>query len=403
MRWRENGAVVPFPGKSESTLDVEAAAEINGTAMSATLESAEWLDLPGDAPDGYRRYRDDAMKIGFILPRDEHNQGLIGETATATLALRTTDMTALNIDANPATVTDWENGAWSRYEDSSGAEGDSGGTDRTLTVEVTPETLPPPFLLEPGITSSWYDSEHDGEGFQIGMLEGNRAALYWYTYDSEGGQDWFVAAGEVRGNRIVFPALKRVSGGVFGPGFDPEAITRETVGSASFTWSGCDQGDMSYQIGPQKGRMQLTRITRLMGIDCGQPVMAPDREEGRLSGSWYDPTHDGEGYNLEVLLDGNVVVYWYSYGPDGHRRWFFDVGSIENGRLVFNNLRSTRGGVFGPDFDPDAVQRLPWGTLELDIDCDGGTATYDSSEEGFGSGTLNLVRLTSIDGLTCPD
>ena len=42
------------------------------------------------------------------------------------------------------------------------------------------------------------------------------------------------------------------------------------------------------------------------------------------------------------------------------------------------------------------------GELELDLDCNTGTATYSSTEEGFGDGVLNLVRLTSIDQLACP-
>ncbi len=47
------------------------------------------------------------------------------------------------------------------------------------------------------------------------------------------------------------------------------------------------------------------------------------------------------------------------------------------------------------------VEYTPWGTLELDLDCEGGTATYNSTEAGFGSGTLNVVRLTNIDQLGC--
>ena len=154
------------------------------------------------------------------------------------------------------------------------------------------------------------------------MLADDEAVLYWFTYNDIGEQDWYVAVGEVRANRIVFPELLRVSGGEFGPGFDPEKVTEEVVGSASFTWSDCDHGDMSYQIGAQQGRMQLTRLARLMGIDCGQPIMAPVSEEALLSGSWYDPTHNGEGYNVEVLIDSQVVVYWFSYDPEGKRRWF---------------------------------------------------------------------------------
>ena len=76
-------------------------------------------------------------------------------------------------------------------------------------------------------------------------------------------------------------------------------------------------------------------------------------------------------------------------------------GAIEQGQLVFDDLLSTRGGVFGAAFDPAAVEVYSWGTLNLDIRCNGGTASYASSEQGFGSGELSLRRLTSLDGLSC--
>lgn len=402
MRWREDGQVVPFPGQPESGLDVEADVSVDNLDLNVFVEAAEWLNQPGDAPDGYLHYQDDAFRISFNLPLDTHNGNLVNGEVEATLSLRASDMTGMFTDANPATVADWANGAWQRYENDFGNESATGGHDTTITFPVTNQALPPPFTLEPGTTAAWYDPEHDGEGFLLEMLADDAAVMYWFTYDTEGAQDWYIANGEVRGNRIVFPALYRVSGGEFGPGFDPQMISEEDVGSASFIWTDCDQGDMSYQIGTRKGRMQLSRITNLMGIDCGLPMMPPVREEALLSGSWYDPTHNGEGYNVEVLVDGQVVVYWFSYDPDGNRRWFFGKGEILDGKLVFDDMQTTSGGIFGPDFDPTTVDFKPWGTLELDLNCNNGTATYNSTEEGFGSGTLNVVRLTHIDQLGCP-
>lgn len=159
---------------------------------------------------------------------------------------------------------------------------------------------------------------------------------------------------------------------------------------------------MSYQIGTQHGRMQIVRLTRLMGLECGTPPLRPVREEALLSGTWFDPTHAGEGYKLEILEDSRVAVYWFSYDPEGNRRWFFGVGEIRDGKLVFDNLLTSSGGIFGPDFDPQTVELKSWGTLEMDLTCESGTATYNSSEEGFGSGTLNVTRLTVIDQLPCP-
>jgi len=403
MRWRQDGQVVPFPGQPDSTLDLETAVRTNGNPMTASIESADWLDQAGGAPDGYMRYRDDAVKVTFTFPADENNLALVTGQQDAVLALNTTGMTGRHTDANPATIPDWENGFWVRYENTLGTESDLGGTDQTISFQVTNQPVPPPFVLEAGITSAWYDPSHSGEGFLLEILADQRAAMYWFTYDAEGAQDWYVAVGEVHGNRIEFPSLLRVSGGEFGPGFDPTKITEDPIGSASFIWSGCDSGDMSYRIGTQHGRMQLFRLTRLMGVDCGTPLLPPVRVEGLLSGSWYDPTHSGEGYNVEVLFDSRAVAYWFSYDPEGKRRWFFGLGEIRDGKLVFDDMQTSSGGIFGPEFDKDLVEYKPWGTLELDLDCHGGTATYTSTEAGFGSGTLNLVRLTNIDQLDCPE
>ena len=402
MRWREAGEVVPFPGQAASTLNLEADILVGASSLNTTLESADWLNQAGGSPNGYMNYSDDALKLTFSFTDDMQNLDLVQGLTEATLALETSDMTGMLTDANPATVADWENGMWSKYEDDDGAETDSGGSDTTISFQVTDQPLPPPFVLEAGMTSAWYDPTHSGEGFLLEMLTNNLALLYWFTYDSIGEQDWYIAVGEVRGNRIVFPSLLRASGGEFGPGFDPSKVTEEVVGSASFIWSGCNQGNMSYQIGPQHGRMQLSRLTSLMGIECGNPQQAALPPEALLSGSWYDKTHSGEGYNVEVLIDGRVVVYWFSYDPEGKRRWFFGVGEIRDGKLVFDDIQTTSGGIFGPAFDPQSVVFKPWGSLELDLSCKEGTATYSSTEEGFGSGTLNVVRLTVIDELDCP-
>jgi len=402
MRWREDGVVVPFPGQADSGLNVEASILVGDSELTTTIGDGTWLKQPGNAPDGYMNYQDDALKIAFSFPDDTQNLGLITGEVEAMLKLRTSDMTGMRTDTNPATIADWTNGAWSKYENDNGIETDTGGFDTTISFQVTSEEVPPPFLLEAGITSSWFDRTHDGEGFVLQMLANNVAVMYWFTFDAEGAQDWYVAAGQIHANRIVFPKLYRVSGGEFGPDFDPEKITREVVGSASFIWSDCDQGDMSYKIGTQHGRMQLSRITRLMGIDCGNTQLPPEREEARLSGSWFDPSHDGEGYIVEVLVDSRVVTFWFSFDPEGNRRWFLGVGEIRDGKLVFDNMNTTSGGIFGPDFDPDTVELTPWGTLELDLNCNNGTANYSSTEEGFGSGTLNVKRLTSIDRLECP-
>ncbi len=402
MRWREGGAIVPFPGQLESSLFVSTGLRVGDNNLTVETSDPEWRDRAGPAPGGYLRYRDDAVVIGFTLPRDEVNSGQVVGSTEAQWAHLTADMVRMLLDGNPATAAYWRAGAWSGYENSAGEEGDTGDVDRTLSVQLTDQDLLPPFLAEPGLASAWADPSRDGEGFIIEMLADQRAVLYWFTYDDAGSQDWYIATGQVTGNRILFPELLRLNGGVFGPAFDPGKVTREVVGSASFTWSGCDEGKLVWRVGQRLGRQSVLRLTRLAGLGCGSEQAVPPAENpAHFSGAWFDPSHDGEGYTLEMLSNGTAVVYWFSYDPAGNRRWFFGVGEVQGSTLVFNELSTTRGARFGAAFDPNDVAVTPWGTLQLELDCASGTATYASDEAGFGSGQLSLVRLTAMAGLEC--
>jgi hypothetical protein len=150
--------------------------------------------------------------------------------------------------------------------------------------------------------------------------------------------------------------------------------------------------------------MNLQRLSSVMGLSCGiRTPLPPERPEGQLSGSWYDPSHSGEGYVLEVLADQRVLVYWFSYDSQGNRRWFFGTGDIQQGKLVFDEMFTTRGGIFGADFDPETVELESWGSLELELQCESGVASFTPSEAGFPAGVLNLTRLTFLEGLSCED
>lgn len=407
MRWRSGGEIDVLPGQPPTTLDLDADLKVGHTVLTVVPGEGGWLDQPGDSPNGYLRYRDDALSINFSMPADPNNLGVTNGTVLATLSSTTTSMTNTRIDADPATVARWENGGWSGYEDNNGNDlTDDGGTDETISFEVTSDDLGDPFVIEPGISAAWYDPARDGEGFMIEILPDNQALMYWFTYTDDGAQDWYIAQGEVRGNRLLFPELLRVAGGKFGPDFDPDNVTRTIVGSASFIWSDCGNGTMDYLIdqdgnGRRQGRIDLKRLTDVMGLDCGLPQRPPEIPEGQLSGSWYDPTHSGEGYVLEILIDRRALVFWFSYDQEGNRRWFYGTGEIQGGKIIFEEMYTSNGGIFGDDFDAEKVEIIPWGSLELELECSSGVARFTSTEDGFPAGSLNLDRLTTLDGLSC--
>lgn len=407
MRWRVAGQPGNLPGSPAGNDTATIQLQINGTTLSMNQSNQRWLDEPRDSPDGYNRYVYDALAVEFRLPADAANQATVGGNVNATVLINAYDMTGQRVDADPATAARWENGAWSGYEDSNGQDlSDTGGNDQTLQVVLSSTAASEPFVVEAGTSSIWIDPERHGEGFMLEILADNRALLYWFTYDQEGKQDWYYAVGVIRGNRILFNELLQVENGHFGPGFDPAAIENIVVGSASFSWSSCDSGNMDWRLDQQAeyraGRMNLLRLTNIMGLDCGQPQQGSPSTEGLLSGTWADPSRAAEGYSLEVLSDGRVLVYWFSYGPNSERRWFYNLGEIQGNKLVFDSLLTTSGPVFGEKNPLSTLQQTPWGELELKLGCLSGTASYSSTEPGFPAGTKQLQRVTLLDSLVCP-
>ena len=277
-----------------------------------------------------------------------------------------------------------------------------------------------------GVSGAWFDITHTGEGYQIEILSDTRALVYWFTYDIFGNQRWFVGVGVIVGNRIIIDELLVTEGGLFGPGFDPDLVALTVAGEISFSFLSCELGFADYTLIPplvadkgdsydpdddlpsieppqevEAGTFDLERLTVLDGLDC-EDNSPKTGITSAFSGSWFDPAHDGEGFTIEVLADGLVVVFWFSYDPLGNQAWFFGVGTIDGKEIHVDVMLITEGGLFGPDFDPDDVMMTPWGEVHFTLDCDdGGLMTYASVFPEYGSGAQALIRATSLAELPC--
>lgn len=261
---------------------------------------------------------------------------------------------------------------------------------------------PAPVAVDARFSALWYPTGRSGEGWTLEILDADTALLYWFTYDEDGGQRWMTALGDIQGDRIDFPELVVTSGGRFGPAFDPDEVVREVVGDAVMSFQDCDRGTFDYRAFGQAQTLPIERLTTTWQLECAPPGDPAAPDYGGQSASWYDPTHSGEGYTLQWLTPGEVaVVTWFSYDGDGRQYWMLGTGRRYDGAIVFADMHATRGARFGSGFDEDDVERFAWGELSLGIDCDAGTAQYQSPLPAFGTGTLNLVRLTRLHDLDC--
>lgn len=124
-----------------------------------------------------------------------------------------------------------------------------------------------------------------------------------------------------------------------------------------------------------------------------------------FTGAWYDPAQSGHGIFVEVLPDDRMLAYWFTFTPDGTQQaWFGGVGAIVGGQQAIVYADRGQGGQWIPAFDPSRFSLERWGTLTFTFSgCNSGHVEFfgDGASSPWGSGVMELTRLTEPAGLAC--
>ncbi len=262
--------------------------------------------------------------------------------------------------------------------------------------------------LHAGHSGNFFVPERSGEGWLLEILDDQTASISWFTYPPEGSareQAWMVGVGDIVGNRIIFEQLLETRAGPFGPEFDPEALELLDWGRLELDFSGCNSGVVDYQAHDPawgNGRQRFTRLVEIQGLPCGAVPRGPSPEAPGISGQWYNPSFNGQGWFLEEFAPGQVFMAWFTYDDQGDQAWVVGEGDLNGDELIFDNLLMPTGSRFGDDFDAEAIERQHWGRLIMQFDdCERASVAYESALEEFGSGTMQANRLTSLKDLDC--
>ena len=135
--------------------------------------------------------------------------------------------------------------------------------DAMLLTLILPELDP---FLDSRFNGSWYNPATDRQGFSVEVIDDRAEVVaYWYTYDLEGNQRWFVMQGPVVsgvGEVIIYST----SGGVF---LQPDLAELAEWGTGRFEPVDCDH--MNLEVNSDvEGISTTIPLTRLSGI-CFQP------------------------------------------------------------------------------------------------------------------------------------
>lgn len=120
-----------------------------------------------------------------------------------------------------------------------------------------------------------------------------------------------------------------------------------------------------------------------------------------FSGSWFNADQSGHGLMVEVLDRQRAVLAWYSYDADGRPLWLFGTGTVQ-GLEITAELTAFSGGRPPGGWEQAELLAEPWGTARLVYaGCNASTLHWDSTHPAFGTGTLDLERLTWLQGERC--
>jgi hypothetical protein len=124
-----------------------------------------------------------------------------------------------------------------------------------------------------------------------------------------------------------------------------------------------------------------------------------------VEGSYFDSEYYGQGFNIEGLANNQLLVYFYTFTPQGQNLFLTGVGNYA-GHTATVPLSITTGGRYNV---MGAATPKPWGTLTLDFsDCISAEATWTINDDQmstfeYGSGLpFILSRITSNPNLPCP-
>lgn len=142
------------------------------------------------------------------------------------------------------------------------------------------------------------------------------------------------------------------------------------------------------------------------GSSCDVGAMERSNEphgfQPSVTGSWFDPAQNGQGFALELLPGGNqLIATWFVFNAAGERDWVQAMGDISDGIARLTALQAD-GGAFPPGFEQENVSFEYWGTLTIVMHgCNAGTAAWMPDRLGYTPGGQPLSRITAVAGLPC--
>jgi len=245
-------------------------------------------------------------------------------------------------------------------------------------------------------TGLWTVDGVDNQAVNIEILHDDRVVMYAQV--NHNGEDlWLFGYGEFNDN-IIDIGVGRTSGADFGQNFNPDDVQIEEIGSAVMTLSACHQAELLVDLtGISTSKYTLTKSVEVAGNECANTTKVLPNG---ISGSWFDPSRNGEGFSLVMFNDNGqskAHVSWYTY-DQGQPMTLTGIAEVSNQTLTVAQLQSFSGA----DFLSGTSQVTNRGTLTMTWDkCRTAAVNFDLTSSGLDSGAMDLVQLSILKDTDC--
>ncbi len=240
-----------------------------------------------------------------------------------------------------------------------------------------------PFAIDTtaaALTGLWWNPNESGWGITL-TQQGPIIFAAWYTYDQAGTALWYVMSNcAISGNACTGDIYRVVGGTPLTNPWDGSGRVVTTVGTGTLTFSGKDNGTISYTINGVAGNKQITR--QLFGSGTTAPAID-------YSALWWNANESGWGVALTQQY-GIIFVTIFTYDASGNPAWYVASNCTVSGNGCSGTLYRTAGGSSPTAPWVGPILATPVGSVSLAF-ADGSNGTMNFAINGQ-SGSRTITK-----------
>jgi serine protease len=258
----------------------------------------------------------------------------------------------------------------------------------------------------PNYEGLWWKSPAGIEsGWGINLAhQGDVIFATWFTYDANGKAWWLVMTADRTATNVFSGTLYATRGPAFSAEpFDPNAITKSAVGTATLTFSDNDNGTFSYTV---HGIQQIKPITREVFGPLPTCTFGGASNVSNATNYqdlwWASPGGAESGWGINFTHQGDTIfATWFTYDTDGAPLWLSVIADKSAPAVYTGPLVRTTGPAFNATpFDPTRIAMTTVGTATLSF-ANGNLASFAYTVNGTSQTKTITRQILRSPGTVC--